>query len=74
MNDGKKTRVWLEIGDMMINTDLIACVQRTGGPGSAKGCTFFLANGGHLNADGADYDQIKNLLGFSTDGEAPGGN
>ena len=62
---------------MMINTDLIACVQRTGPPTiglPTKGCTFFLANGGQLNADGADYEQIKNLLGFSTDGEAPGDN
>jgi hypothetical protein len=70
----KKTRVWLEIGDMMINTDLIACVQRTSGPGRKPGCTFFLSNGGQLDAEGANYEQIKNLLGFATDGEAPGDN
>jgi len=70
----KKTRVWLEIGDMMINTDLIACVQRTGGPGREKGCVIFLSNGGQIEANGANYEQIKNLLGFSTDGSAPGDN
>jgi hypothetical protein len=63
----KKTRVWLEIGDMMINTDLIACVQLTGGPGQEPGCTFFLSNGGQINAGGANYEQIKELLGFAAD-------
>jgi hypothetical protein len=70
----KTTRVWIEIGDMMINADLIACVQRINGPGGTKGCTFFLSNGGQLNADGADYDQIKGLLGFPVDSTEKGDN
>ena len=57
-------RLWIEIGDAIINTDHVAFVKRV-----SQGCTFHMTNGVVLNAEGADFDQVKGLLGFAIDGE-----
>jgi hypothetical protein len=66
-----KTRVWIEIGDSLINADNINFIQRLS---DAPGVTFNMLNGAQLRAEGSSYDQIKSILGFAVDGEKQGDN
>jgi hypothetical protein len=67
-----KTRVWIEIGDSLINADNINFIQRL--PPPTQGCMFSMINGAQLKAEGANIDQIKSILGFNIDGEKSGEN
>jgi hypothetical protein len=68
-----KTRVWIEIGDSLINADNINFIQRLP-PGGPAGCMFTMVNSAQLKAEGANFEQIKGILGFHVDGEKQGEN
>ena len=66
-----KTRVWIEIGDSLINADNINFIQRLI---DVPGVVFNMINGAQLRAEGSNFDQIKSILGFAIDGEKQGDN
>lgn len=68
-----KTRVWIEIGDSLINADNINFIQRLP-PTGPPGCMFTMVNSAQLKAEGANFEQIKSILGFNVDGEKQGEN
>lgn len=57
-------RIWIDIGDTMINSDMIVTIKR-----KDNGASFTMINGSQLDAEGASFDQIRGLLGFQIDGE-----